>query len=107
MQAMFQHNVAVWRVKGSMGPCRWFPLRENLSTTVSRPLEWTVTPSQGQNVQIFLDILQEVVDSEPVNEQHTWITVVANCSCVQLGRLSSREESFSLAIQESPREDLV
>jgi hypothetical protein len=58
-------------------------------------------------VEVILDIVQQLLDTEPVNIQHTWITVLADCPGIQLGRLSSKEDSFSLMIQGSPHEELV
>jgi len=58
-------------------------------------------------VTLVLDIVQQLLDAEPVNNQHTWITVLATTPSVRLARLGEMESSVTLRVQGIAHEDLA
>ncbi len=86
---------------------RWFNLKDDRSTHRTRPLEWRDNGSNPYNVTLVLDIVQQLLDAEPVNHQHTWITVLANTPSVRLARLGDPDGSVTLRVQGTPYDHLV
>ncbi|BDA45811.1 hypothetical protein COCOBI_07-5980 [Coccomyxa sp. Obi] len=89
-------------------PFRWFHLQEiNTSNSHARPLEWRESGSNPLSVTLVLNIVQQLLESEPVSTQHTWITVLASSPSVRLARLGEPDGSVTLRVQGTSYEHLA
>ncbi len=48
-------------------------MQEDISNSHTRPLEWRESGNNPLSVTLVLGIVQQLLESEPVNTQHTWI----------------------------------
>ena len=82
-------------------------MNDDRSVHRTRPLEWRDNGSNPYNVTLVLDIVQQLLESEPVNNQHTWITVLSNTPSVRLATLGEPDGSVTLRVQGTPYDHLV
>ena len=78
-----------------------------MSNSHTRPLEWRESGNNPLSVTLVLGIVQQLLESEPLNTQHTWITVLASSPSVRLARLGEADSSVTLRVQGTHTEHLV
>ncbi len=82
-------------------------MQEDSSDSHTRPLEWRESGNNPLSVTVVLGIVQQLLESEPVNTQHTWITGLASTPSVRLARLGEADGSVTLTVQGIHHEHLV